>query len=200
MGNSAISFADPLGLARCQSQKPLTLAEKYNTPPCDVAKYEELSDVQKSLITKEAYNKLSQLRKAVFVNITGELSKAGANLSGLTLTSVEDDRLLFGPSNTKAFKDSIVAGTKTKPQAFNKVGWIARQFGGHDGMDSYMVRQNVGENALQVGFGDKGAFADIDLYNPQKEFGKHQDEIDYSHSHKVKTPHFYLAKVLGNCR
>jgi hypothetical protein len=127
-------------------------------------------------------------------------SQARQKRGGQAQRLSEDDRLFFGPSNTKNFKASVVAGTNTNPKIFNKVGWIARQFGGHDGMDSYMVRQNVAANALQVGFGDKGAFADIDLWNPQKEFGKHQDEIDYNHSHKTKTPHFYLARVFGNCR
>jgi hypothetical protein len=62
-----------------------------------------------------------------------------------------------------------------------------------------MARQTVKVNSVQVGFGPKGAFADIDLFNRQGNLkktcqgsGKNDDDI--------VTPHFYLAKVLGNCK
>jgi len=146
---------------------------------------------------------LSQLERAVFVNITGALEKAGVDLSGLKLQQggVRKDRLFFEKATAGNFEKSVRAGTKTNPKIFNKIGAIAGLFGGHEGMDDYMVRENVSVNSLQIGFGNDGVFADIDLWNPQKDFGKHYDEGDYnSGPPKRVTPHFYLAKVLGNCK
>jgi len=176
----------------------------YNTPPCDVAKFEELKEAQQQLIGgAAAYNALSQLQRAVFVNITGALLKAGANLDGLKLQSggVLNDRLFFTPESVADFKTSIQALTKSQPKVFDSKDFFLRQFGGHSGMKDYMARQTVSENSLQVGFGKKGAYADIDLWNPDYEFGKHQDEIKKNDAKKgIVTPHFYLAKVLGNCK
>jgi len=173
----------------------------YGTPACDVSSYDELNKNQKSLIGSNAFSNLSQLQKAVFVNITGALLKAGASFLGLGLSSVESDRILFKAGTTGNFQKSIRAGTKSKPKRFNKTSLLERIFNrGHKGMRKFVTRQNVAANSLQVGFGKKGAFADIDLWNPQKEFGKHQKEVRYNRRNKAKTPHFYLAKKLGNCK
>lgn len=181
----------------------------YATPPCDVAQYDDLSAGQKALIDrtigKEAYGgksgfpkDLGQLERAVFVNITGALEKAGVDLTGLKLQGggIRSDRLFFEPGTTSSLETSIRAGTATKPPSFDSVSGA---FGGHDGMSDYVARQNVPLNSLQVGFGTKGAFADIDLFNPKFHPFKHWEEVR-KNDEDTKTPHFYIAKVLGNCK
>lgn len=60
----------------------------------------------------------------------------------------------------------------------------------------------IGINSLQVGFGSKGSFVDIDLFNPSEGYvDEHQTEIEINRGPpKRVTPHFYIAKQLGNCR
>ena len=146
------------------------------------------------------------MKQAVFVNITGALIKAGANLTGLNLSGVENDRLKFKPGSTGDFQKSIVAGTNSTPQTFKEAGFLEYGYnrtpflGDHKGFTDYMVRQSVETNSVQVGFGKKGAFADIDLWNPDKNPDGHEKERNYNSKNKAKTPHFYLAKILGNCK
>jgi hypothetical protein len=209
---NVVGESDPWGqISQDNEDFEKWLDKVYATPACDVAKYEDLSPGQKALIDPDIYTNpakfpkgLNQLERAGFVNITGALEAAGVDLAGLKLqqAGVRSDRLLFAPGSTDDFRKSIKAGTKANPPTFNPVGLVARQFGGHGGMNDYMVRQNVGTNSLQVGFGDDGAFADIDLFNPQPQFkneSKHWAEIRKNDG-DIVTPHFYLAKVLGNCK
>lgn len=171
------------------------LAEMYAAPPCDVAKYDDLSPGQKALIKPEIYTNptndghgLSQLERAVFVNITGALEKAGVNLTGLKLQQfgVQTDRLFFEPGSSGNFEKSIRGST-----AFSEVDWFEYLGGDHPGMSTYMARQTVKTNSVQVGFGKKGAFADIDLFNLQGNLTKHKGEVDYnSGPPKRVTPHF----------
>jgi hypothetical protein len=187
------------------STKDDSLDEIYKTQPCDVAGFNQLSGAQRRLYGAQAffYNHLAQLQKAVFVNISGALISAGADLTGLVLDEIEDDRLLFAAGSTDNFQKSIEALTKTKPETFNEAGFFEYQYNrkfsnAHQGMTDYMVRQSVEFNSVQVGFGKKGAFADLDLFNPDKS-KKHRQEVSYNSKNKVKTPHFYLANVFGNC-
>jgi hypothetical protein len=150
----------------------------YATPSCNVAKYDDLSPGQKALIDRETYDNpgnfakgLNELERAVFVNITGQLEKAGIDLTGLTLQprGVEEDRLLFAPGSTSKFQASISGATVGKSRTFQETNGLSGLFedaynmisGSHAGYIDFMARQNVLQNSVQVGFGDKGAFADI---------------------------------------
>jgi len=111
------------------------------------------------LLNTDAYGGLSDAQKANFLNQTGALAKAGVSLgnSALQANGIHTDRLLFAPGTTDTFKASITTAIasgkfiKDKPLA-----------GKHPGMSDFGARQAVTTEALQAGFGPKGAFVDID--------------------------------------
>jgi hypothetical protein len=131
---------------------------------CTFPNFDQLSAAQQGLLNSVPggggtgyYNGLSQAQQANFLNITGALNKASVSVSGLGLAGVETDRLFFAEGTTAAFQASIQTGINSG--GFIKDRPIANK---HPGMSDFGARQSVTTEALQVGFGPKGAFADID--------------------------------------
>ena len=66
----------------------------------------------------------------------------------------------------------------------------------HRGMTDFGARQDVAQNALQIGLGPKGIFIDIDPYNPKYYPGMHS--IDASRGLVgFKTNPFEIGMALG---
>jgi hypothetical protein len=143
-------------------------AEPQKTEPkpnCTFPTYDQLSTAQQGLLDAGAYGALSDdAQRANFLNQTGALAKAGINLGRAALQDggILTDRLLFAPGpSLGTFRASIE--TAIASGGFIKDTPVASK---HPGMSDFGARQNRTFNALQVGFGDNGAFVDIDRGNP----------------------------------
>lgn len=106
------------------------------------------------------------------------------------------DRLFFAGGTTAGFQSSfnaaVTAGRfSNSPPAESE----------HPGMSTWGGRQNVQRNALQVGGGTAGAFADIDFYNPGKGirgFFGHTGEVLRNKATGGKTDPFKVGRGLGS--
>jgi RHS repeat-associated protein len=162
VGNNPLKFNDPSGLC------------PQNTEPkqrnCNFPTFDGLSAAQQGLLKSVPggggagfYNDLSQAQRASFLNLTGALGAAGIGTSGLGLSSVAQDRLLFAAGTTAGFQASIEAGISTR--TFSRATPAASE---HPGMSDFGARQRRTREALQVGIGSAGAFVDIDRGNPRR--------------------------------
>jgi RHS repeat-associated protein len=168
---------------------------------CNFLAFSQLSKEQQALLMSiggaSGYNNLSDAQKAAFLNITGALSASGIDLSGLVLSGVEQDRLLFEPGSTDKFQGSVEtaiangSAIRDIPLASLHKGAIPNDFG---------ARQYKAFYAWQVGTGGSAPFADIDIGNPRMgllPLIAHGDEFGLHHIFKSKTDPFRVGKHLG---
>lgn len=132
-------------------------------------RFEELNPAQQHLLGAngaQTYASLSSDDRAVFLLLTRRMDRAGLDYSGLTLKdpleSIRRNRLLFnndaaGLAKLKASAErGVASGSLFKDKVFAPF---------HPGMADGGVRENRRKWTMQLGWGDKGAFVDMDRYN-----------------------------------
>ena len=128
---------------------------------CSFPTFAGLTADQQALFggTAAQWGQLDSKQIAGFLNITGALSAAGVDLSGLGLQpgGIHQDRLLFTPESAATLQSRMDNTVFSYDQPRQDL---------HPEMASWGARQNVLRYALQVGTGPGGAFVDIDLWNP----------------------------------
>ena len=129
---------------------------------CDFPQYEALSNEQRSLIRVVNYDQLDTFQKASFLNITAALARTGVSLEGVSLRTVEQDRLTFTPGSAEILRERFGSNPN--------FGYSKPRSGEHPGMSDWGVRQGVRRYSLQAGVGPAGVFVDIDLWNPNEGF------------------------------
>jgi hypothetical protein len=135
---------------------------------CDFPGFQGLTKAQQALFggSSADWEALDSKFLAGFLNITGALLNAGISLGGLQLRpdGLAQDRLRLTSDSGNALRSQIeqrLDSTWGDPRLFS----FAKPTG-HDGEDDWGARQNVTEFSIKFGTGDKGAFVDIDLWNP----------------------------------
>ena len=183
-------------------QNPVDVSKLGEPPRCSFPSFSQLSAAQQGLFKDiggaSAYGGLSDAQRASFLNLTGALSSAQINFSGLTLqqSGIHQDRLLFAPgAGINSFRASFEAGVAAgrfinSPPAESE----------HPGMSEWGGRQRRAFYALQIGGGRGGAFVDIDIGNPQ--MGGlpalvHGVEVLYNKVSKSVTDPFAIGRALG---
>ena len=187
--------------------EPHTPQKTTPTPQrnCTWPGFDQLSAAQQGILNRVPgtggaafYNSLSDPLKASFLNLTGDLARMGLNFSGLSLQQdgIHQDRLLFAPGGgISDFQSSIQAGITSG--AFDNAKPGNRD---HPGMSDFGARQGVTRWSLQVGIGQRGAFADVDPWGPVDVAGGIGHSIDYL-KHKItggKTDPFAVGRGLGS--
>ncbi len=112
------------------------------------------------------YRTLSSEQKAIFLLLTTRLAENGLDLSGLQLENpaktIRPNRLLFAPSPAldrleAQLKEGQAEGRFQSDSPFAPFHWGRSEFG---------ARETRAKWSMQIGIGDKGAFVDVDRYNP----------------------------------
>jgi hypothetical protein len=134
--------------------------------------YEALSVGQRAVLGHVApriYARMSTEQRAVFLLLTSRLERVGADFTGLRLLDSEANlrrnRMLFAPSleGLSRLYVSLRAGIRKGTFTEEPVSSLL-----HCGMGEWGVRENRAEWALKIGMGPKGAFVEINHYNPSK--------------------------------
>lgn len=150
------------------------VARRVVAPPAPVQndrllRFEELNPAQQHLFGAngaQTYARLSSDDRAVFLLLTRRMDRAGLDYSGLTLKdpleSIRRNRLLFNDdaAGLAKLKASVERGVASGEFYEDKV------FGPfHPGIADGGVRQTRRKWSMQLGWGEKGAFVDMDRYN-----------------------------------
>lgn len=184
-------FAAP-AIASAPARRPVDLFETQAVTtaaarPADGFKaYEELSDTQRSLLGEpgaEAWNDLTSRQRGVFLLITDRLQKQGFDLTGMKLqggvSGINNEgvpEIVFDKPSAQNLKSQVeakIASGDYLRERPNK--WMHANA-------SEGARENRSKFALQIGFGENGAFVDMDRYNPltsKLNYLKHLAEIAY---------------------
>lgn len=128
------------------------------------------------------------------LHVAGALADAGLDVSGLTLTSIQPDRLTF--ANDFALRQ-FQAAVGRNAEFICDLLMLESE---HPGMARRGYRQAPLKYSLQLGFGDDGAFADIDIWNPLfPGIGPimHKIEVASNKRHGTTTNQFAIARGLG---
>ncbi|MFN7130783.1 MAG: hypothetical protein ACK4N5_01795 [Myxococcales bacterium] len=132
--------------------------------------WSELTPVQQRLFGaggERVYAQLSSRQRAIFLLLVQRLERNGADLGGLRLMdpvrTIRPNRILFAPDpvGLARFEASLRRGFDVGTFSSDNV------FGGfHPGMASFGARENRRKWSMQIGIGPKGAFVDVDRFNP----------------------------------
>jgi hypothetical protein len=147
-------------------------------PPDGLLSYEELSDGQRSLLSRREYEELDLKGKGVFLLHTRRLERNGVELTGLRLqggaagihaTNTRFE-LVFepDPAAMARLKADVAAGVEAG-RFFEEKPFAPF----HPGYSDSGVRENRSKYTLQIGFGPAGAFVDMDHYNPRSSLWNH---------------------------
>ena len=110
---------------------------------------------------RDSYDSMSVKKKMAFLNIISALNQV-MDTKDLEIVSMKDDRILFSKSSIpfivsrmdKLVEDGIFINAK--PSSF----W-------HKEMSLSGYREKIKNYSLQIGIGEDGAFADIDIHCPK---------------------------------
>lgn len=152
---------------------PAKVAAPTATRPADGLKgYEELTAAQKSLLGPEGpagWSQLTTKQRGVFLTLTSRLAANGVDVTGLKLdgglagingTNIRFE-LKFDKASAALLKQRIDAAIAQGKFTADKPSSTF-----HSEYADSGARENRSKYSMQVGFGEGGAFVDMDRYNP----------------------------------
>lgn len=134
----------------------------------------QLSPAQQAMFGaagRQGYEGLNTKQRGVFLVLTERLEANGISLDGLELdggaSGVHGNmlrfELAFDPKSAALLKERVDAAVANGKMFSEKPSKLF-----HKGYLDSGVREERAKYALQIGFGEKGAFVDMDRYNPSR--------------------------------
>lgn len=163
-----------------------TFAARTARPADGLKAYEELTAGQRSLLGPGGatdWPKLTTKQRGVFLTLTDRLAKNGFQLDGLRLEGgakgINGNSLRFELKFDRPSAENLKAQVAAQVKSGRFFSEVPSDFF-HKEYAQSGARENRAKFPLQLGFGEGGAFVDMDRYNPRSgtlNWIKHWGEI-----------------------
>jgi RHS repeat-associated protein len=122
-----------------------------------------MNAAQKALLGDMSWSNLTPFQQAAFLNFTANAAATGVDLSGFTVSSLAQDRVVLGVArgaNTREFLGTLEGNANFVSRATDPLVGAP-----HEGY-SHNFRQGVARYSMQINVSETSIEIDIDLYNP----------------------------------